>query len=139
MSLKRKTPLARTAGPKPTTGLCRQSRTNRRAKAAQRKAYAEADDAEQAWCSACGKPGPTDHAHLFTQGRWEAHRNTSQNWKRLCRACHSLQEDNKGAFAARFPQLWLEMVGQMQEVDPQAFAEFTLKNAHLLPAPLSSY
>lgn len=121
------------------SGLCKESRSRRRAKAAQSKAYAAADDAEQAWCSACGKSGPTDHAHLFTQGRWEAHRNTSQNWKRLCRTCHSLQEDNKGAFAAKFPQLWLEMVGQMQEVDPKAFAEFTLKNAHLLPAPLSSY
>ena len=123
-----------------TKGLCKQSRDRRRAQAAQAKAYAAADDAEQAWCSACGKPGPTDHAHLFTQGRWEQHRNTAQNWKRLCRGCHALQEDKKAVFAAKYPKLWAEMVEQMQQVDPQAFAEFELKNAHLLPpAPLAHY
>lgn len=109
--------------------LCAQKR-------AQRRAYAAADDAEQAWCSACGKPGPTDHAHLFTQGRWEQHRNTAQNWKRLCRKCHRLQEDNKAAFATQYPQLWAEMLAQMQAVDPQAFAQFGLNNSHLLPAAL---
>lgn len=106
----------------------------------QAKAYAAADDAEQQWCSACGRPGPTDHAHLFTQGRWEQHRNTAQNWKRLCRACHTLQEDKKAVFAAKYPELWAEMVEQMREVDPQAFAEFELNNGHRVPpAPLAHY
>jgi hypothetical protein len=115
-------------------GICKQSRDNRRQKAAQHKAYAAADDAEQAWCSACGKPGPTDHAHLFTQGRWEQHRNTPLNWVRLCRKCHRLQEDNKNVFAAEYPQIWAQMVKQMEAVDPQALKEFGLKNSHLLPA-----
>lgn len=81
--LQRKTPLARGPGPTCKTGLCRESRTRRREKATQAAAYASAADAGQEWCSACGAAGHTDHAHLFTQGRWKAHRNTAQNWERL--------------------------------------------------------
>jgi hypothetical protein len=46
--------------------LAPQSKKSRAGKAAQSRAYAAADD-EREWCSVCGKPGPTDHAHLYTQ------------------------------------------------------------------------
>ena len=130
--LKRKTglkpgkPLARSEKPmrKASKGLCAKKR-------AQRRAYAQAADAEQCWCSACGKAGPTDHSHILSQGNHDAHRNDERNWLKLCRPCHDLIEHNKAGFAARFPQVYADMVRRMQEVDPAAARFFLSKN----PAP----
>lgn len=47
--------------------------------------------------------------------------------------CHDLFENNKPAFAAKYPTVWAGITEQMQELDPKAFAEFKLKNSHLLP------
>lgn len=122
------------------SGLCKESRNRRRAKAAQSKAYAAADDAEQVWCGCCGKPGPTEHSHHFSQKQQSHLRNEQQNWLVMghyC-GCHALFENNKAAFAAKWPKAWARIVEQMRELDPKAFAEFELKNAHLLPGgPLS--
>ncbi len=126
--LRRYTPLARTTGPARKQPLAQQSKKGRAGKAAQRQAYAAADDAEQCWCSACGRAGATDHSHHFTQGRHKLLANDQRNWIRLCRADHELFEHNKRAFAARYPQVWQQILSQMQQVNPQAHAFFRMKN-----------
>ncbi len=116
--------------------LCAQSRDRRREKAAQAKAYAAADDAEQGWCSCCGRPGETDHSHHFTQGGHKGLANDQRNWLKLCREHHRLFEDKKAAFAAEFPDCWRKILTAMREVDAGAYARFALKNDHLIPNDL---
>lgn len=99
----------------------------------QSKAYAAADDAEQVWCGCCGKPGPTEHSHHFSQKQQSHLRNEQQNWLvmgRYC-GCHALFENNKAGFAAKFPRVWARIIEQMRELDPQAYAFFRVKNPSL--------
>lgn len=125
----------RQAGLARSTGLARQqplrqvSQKQRAGKAAQGRAYAAADD-EREWCSVCGKPGPTDHAHLYTQHQREDLKNDARNWiiiGRYCE-CHRLQENNKAEFARRYPEAWRRILWQMEVLDPVAFPAFRLKN-----------
>lgn len=123
--LRRYTGLARTGRLPPVSK--KKAKQNR----AQAKAYGEADD-ERGWCSVCGKPGETVHAHLFTQGNHQQHRNDPRNWiivGRWC-ACHDLQEHNKAEFARRYPRAWAQILSQMQEVDADEFRAFRAKNPY---------
>jgi len=122
-SLTRTGPLSRRS-----PGLCATKR-------AQRKAYKEAAETEDPWCVCCGRPGSTDHSHLFPQGRFPQHRNNPLNWLKKCRACHRLFEDNKAAFAVRFPAVWVDILRRMQLIDAAAFAEFEMKYSTLIPTP----
>jgi len=112
------------------SGLCKESRNRRRAKAAQSKAYAAADDAEQAYCSACGVAGHVEHSHILSQGRYPEHRNNPLNWLQFGKhcGCHTCWENSKRAFAERFPAAYAESLRRMGLIDPAALAFFLLKN-----------
>lgn len=128
--------LRRHTGFKPRTGdlgprrqpLARQSPAAKRQQSAQRRAYAAAGDVEQDWCTACGKPGATDHCHLLTQKQYPQHRNDERNWIRACRRCHELFEHNKPAFAAAYPVVWAYIQTRIADIDQEALAAFRLKN-----------
>lgn len=107
-------------------GLCATKRV-------QRRAYQAAAETEAPWCVCCGDPAAPEHSHLFSQGRWQQHRSNPLNWLLKCRACHSLFEDNKAGFAARYPVVWVEVLRRMRLVDAAAFAEFEMKHSDLIP------
>jgi hypothetical protein len=106
---------------KASPGLCAKKRE-------QRKAYAAAAETEDPWCVCCGRPGSTDHSHLYSQGRFPEHRNNPLNWLLKCRQHHELFENNKPGFAAQFPAVWAEILRRLPLIDAAAFAEFQLKN-----------
>lgn len=128
--LQRKTPLARGPGPKRKKGLCAQSRAARRQATAQRRAYQAAGDAEQAFCSACGKAGPVEHSHLFSQKAYPEYRNTALNWMICCRACHELFEHKKADFACQYPRAWQQALEQMKQVDYKAYCFFRMRHSY---------
>jgi hypothetical protein len=130
--MKRRARLTRTTGLAPRSrSLCPTSSARRAGRAAQAKAYEAAADAEQAWCSACGKAGPVEHSHILSQGQYERHRNNPLNWLQLCRTCHNLFEHKKAAFAHAYPAAWAESLRRMELVDAAAFRFFQLKNETL--------
>lgn len=79
--------------------------------------------------------GPVEHSHILTQGQHKHLRNNPLNWLVLgsrC-GCHRLWENNKRAFAQRYPEAWAEKLRRMKELHPQAYAFFCLKFSALVP------
>jgi len=120
--LRRYTSLARTGRLLPV------SKNQANQKREQAKAYAGAPTSD--CCEVCERYGPVEHSHLFTQKQHPAHRANPLNWLLKCRACHTLWEDNKRTFAARYPKAWTQILNQMQQVNPQAYAFFRHKNPY---------
>jgi hypothetical protein len=135
--LKRKTALApgppierKTPIKKISKGLCATKR-------AQIRAYKAAADAEQCWCSICGKPGAVERSHHYPQGNYPEHRNDERNWLvmgKYC-GCHRLFEDHKHAFAAKWPAEWAGIVHQMQLIDLKSYRFYAATIPELYPAP----
>ncbi len=129
----RRTPPARTAGPKRKKGLAPCSRERRAQQQVQRVAYAGAEDAGQCWCSACGCPNDLQHAHLYTQKLYPQHRANKLNWLVLCGDCHRCQENNKPLFAKKYPEAWAEIIRRMQLVDLKAYEFYAATTPELYP------
>lgn len=107
----------------------RQSPKRRAAKLTQASAYDAADDAEQCWCSVCGKPGPTEHSHHLSQHHYPEHANDQRNWLvmgKYC-GCHDFYENNRRAFAAAYPKLWRTILAAVRAVDETAYRAFRLR------------
>lgn len=122
----RRTPLPRRQQP-----LRRQSLAQGRQASAQRRAYAAAPDAGQAYCSACGVSGQRlEHSHLLTQKQHPEHRCNPLNWLLKCPDCHALFEHNKRRFAAYYPAAWLLILLRIEQLDPLAYEHFRLKNPY---------
>lgn len=134
--LKRNTPMSRG-----TAGLARGGRLNpvsnkmKAQHATQREAYAAAEDAGAEWCAVCGKPGPVEHSHLYPQGMHKKHRNDERNWLQVGKwcGCHTLFENNKALFAAKFKKAWAEIIRRMRAIDLKEYDKLAAFNPLLYP------
>jgi hypothetical protein len=131
--LRRYTELARGTGLRPGGPLKKKSAKKAAADKEQRAAYAAAEDAEQCWCSVCGKAGPVEHSHLYSQHLYEEHKNNPLNWLQSCRKCHDEYEFKRPLFAKKWPQAWAEIIRRMQLIDPKAYDFYAAKTPELYP------
>jgi hypothetical protein len=103
--------------------------------AAQKEAYATAEDAAAEWCAVCGKPGPVEHSHLYPQGMYKRHRNNPLNWLQVGKwcGCHTLFEHNKPLFAKKFKKAWALIIDRMRAIDLKAYDFYAATIPELYP------
>ncbi|MGI4864177.1 MAG: hypothetical protein ACRYFZ_09670 [Janthinobacterium lividum] len=116
-----------------TTGLARAGRLPQTSEkmrttiAEKRKAY-RVVAAEQDCCFTCGNPYDLQNSHILTQKQHPEHRANPRNIVRECPGCHLLWENQKAAYADRWPAPYAAKLDRMQEIKPSAASFFLLKN-----------
>lgn len=126
MSLKR-TPLARKA-PLARAGKLRPVSTKQ---AATRRQVSVACPLGS-HCEACGTSQQLTRSHVLTQKAHPKQAANPLNVMTLCwNPCHCLWENNKPAFALRYPEAFAEKMRRMRALDANAYAFFVQKHLHL--------
>ncbi|KAA9333377.1 hypothetical protein F0P96_10435 [Hymenobacter busanensis] len=132
--MNRRTPLHRTTPLRPAGGLPRVSPKQGQVNRAKRRVY---DATKAATCFSCGEacqaPALTP-SHILTQGRHQRQRLNTLNLVWECWPVHCLWENNKADYARRFPEAFAKKMERMQQLDPQAYAFFRMKNGGLFTA-----
>jgi cytochrome c553 len=131
--LQRRTSLARTSTLARGGPLRKKSKGKAAADRVQHAAYAAADDAEQEWCSVCGKAGPVEHSHLYSQHLHEQHKNNPLNWLQSCRRCHEEYENKRPLFAKKWPKAWALIIERMRAIDLKAYDFYAATIPELYP------
>jgi hypothetical protein len=102
--------------------------------AAKAAAFKVVDATQPHHCVSCGCTEMLTHSHVLTDKQFEKHEANPRNILLECQDCHNTWEHNKREAKAKHAS-WALKMEIWEELEPQDFMRFKIKNPALFPTP----